>query len=66
VLAVVSIAQSRDITTTAEGVETQYQMDLLRSLGCTEIQGFLFSPPRPAAEILPLLLSPCDTSAAVA
>jgi diguanylate cyclase (GGDEF)-like protein/PAS domain S-box-containing protein len=66
VLAVVSIAQSRDITTTAEGVETQHQMDMLRSLGCTEVQGFLFSPPRPAAEIVPLLLSRAEASAAVA
>jgi diguanylate cyclase (GGDEF)-like protein/PAS domain S-box-containing protein len=66
VLAVVSIAKSRDITTTAEGVETQQQMDLLRSLGCTEMQGFLFSPPRPAAEVLPLLLSRRESSAAVA
>ena len=35
-------------------------------IGCTEIQGYLFSPPRPAAEILQLLLSLSETAAAVA
>jgi EAL domain-containing protein (putative c-di-GMP-specific phosphodiesterase class I) len=33
------------MTTTAEGVETEEQMQHVRSLGCTEMQGFLFSPP---------------------
>jgi EAL domain-containing protein (putative c-di-GMP-specific phosphodiesterase class I) len=64
--AVISIAKSRDITTTAEGVETEQQMATLRALGCTEMQGYLFSPPRPAAEILQLLLSFYETAAAVA
>ena len=57
VQAVVSIAQSRNITTTAEGVETQQQMEALRTLGCTEMQGYLFSPAIPAAEILRLFPS---------
>ena len=56
VQAVVSIAKSRNITTTAEGVETEQQLELLRTLGCTETQGYLYSPPRPAAEIRQLLL----------
>ena len=66
VQAVVSIAKSRNITTTAEGVETEQQLEMLRALGCSEIQGYLFSPPRPAAEILQLLLSLSDSAAAVA
>jgi predicted signal transduction protein with EAL and GGDEF domain len=66
VQAVVNIAKSRNIMTTAEGVETEQQMEALRALGCTEIQGYLFSPPRPAAEILRLLLSLSDAAAAVA
>jgi diguanylate cyclase (GGDEF)-like protein len=33
------------MTSTAEGVETEAQLDLVRSEGCTEVQGFLFSPP---------------------
>jgi diguanylate cyclase (GGDEF)-like protein/PAS domain S-box-containing protein len=55
VQAVVGIAKSRNITTTAEGVETEQQLELLRALGCTETQGYLFSPARPAGEILALL-----------
>jgi EAL domain-containing protein (putative c-di-GMP-specific phosphodiesterase class I) len=51
VQAVVNIATARKMTTTAEGVETQQQLDLLRSLGCTQMQGYLFSAARPAAEI---------------
>lgn len=55
VQAVVNIAASRQMTTTAEGVETQPQKDLLRALGCTEMQGYLFSKPKPAAEVRALL-----------
>jgi EAL domain-containing protein (putative c-di-GMP-specific phosphodiesterase class I) len=32
-------------------VETQQQMEVLQSIGCTEMQGYLFSRPRPAREI---------------
>jgi len=45
VRAVAGLAQSLHMTTTAEGVETEQQMQQVRSLGCTEMQGFLFSPP---------------------
>jgi len=57
VQAVVNIAESRGITTTAEGVETERQMELIRELGCTEMQGYLFSPAMPAAQLAPLILS---------
>jgi EAL domain-containing protein (putative c-di-GMP-specific phosphodiesterase class I) len=43
------------MTTTAEGVETEQQKELLRALGCTHMQGYLFSAARPAAEIRQLL-----------
>ena len=56
VQAVISIAKSRDIATTAEGVEKQEQLELLRALGCTEMQGYLFSAAKPAAELAPMLL----------
>ncbi|MGZ5872143.1 MAG: bifunctional diguanylate cyclase/phosphodiesterase [Bradyrhizobium sp.] len=52
VQAVVNIAAARNMTTTAEGVETELQRELLRSLGCTEMQGYLFSPARPAADVV--------------
>jgi diguanylate cyclase (GGDEF)-like protein len=55
VQAVVNIAASRNMTTTAEGVETEAQKTLLRSLGCTEMQGWLFSAARPAAEVRALI-----------
>src|SRR6185312_8212001 len=51
VQAVVNIAASRHMETTAEGVETEAQRQLLGALGCSEMQGYLFSPPRPAAQI---------------
>jgi diguanylate cyclase (GGDEF)-like protein len=57
VQAVVNIAAARLMTTTAEGVETQAQLDMLRKLGCTEMQGWLFSPAKPAAELMHLLRS---------
>jgi diguanylate cyclase (GGDEF)-like protein len=55
VQAVINIAKTRNITTTAEGVETKDQQDELRILDCTEMQGFLFSAAKPASEIRTLL-----------
>ena len=57
VQAVVNIAAASDMTTTAEGVETAQQRNLLRILGCDEMQGYLFSPAIPAAEVRRLLFS---------
>ena len=51
VQAVVNIAAALNMTTVAEGVETEPQRALLRKLGCTQMQGYLFSPPKPAAEV---------------
>jgi EAL domain-containing protein (putative c-di-GMP-specific phosphodiesterase class I) len=45
---VVNIAAARRITTIAEGVETAEQRELLHSLGCTEMQGYLFSAAVPS------------------
>jgi diguanylate cyclase (GGDEF)-like protein len=55
VQAVVTIATARNMTTTAEGVETEPQKEALRALGCTQMQGYLFSPAKPAADIRQLL-----------
>ena len=51
VRAVTGLGKSLGIVTTAEGVETDAQFDLLRREGCTQAQGYLFSRPRPAAEV---------------
>jgi diguanylate cyclase (GGDEF)-like protein len=53
--AALGIAASQKMITTAEGVETETQRTLLRDLGCTQMQGYLFSAARPAGEIRPLL-----------
>jgi diguanylate cyclase (GGDEF)-like protein len=66
VQAVVNIAASRDMTTTAEGVETQEQKDMLRALGCTEMQGYLFSAAQPAAGLRRLLSDRMKTAEAAA
>ena len=44
-----------DFMSVAEGVETQEQLELLRSEACTEVQGYLFGRPCPAADIPTLL-----------
>ena len=65
VLAIAGLATNLGIRTTAEGVETRQQLRQVKALGCTEMQGFLFSPPRRAKEITRLLEWPArKTSAA--
>jgi diguanylate cyclase (GGDEF)-like protein len=54
VLAIASLARNLGIMTTAEGVETSQQLQQVRALGCTEMQGFLFSPPRHVDQIMRL------------
>jgi diguanylate cyclase (GGDEF)-like protein/PAS domain S-box-containing protein len=49
--AVTGLGRSLGITTTAEGVEDEAQLELLRREGCTQAQGYLFSKPRPANEV---------------
>ncbi|MVT66888.1 EAL domain-containing protein [Bradyrhizobium pachyrhizi] len=65
VQAVVNIAAASDMTTTAEGVETEQQRNLLRILGCTEMQGYLFSRPVSSAEIRKLLSSDREKAVSV-
>jgi diguanylate cyclase (GGDEF)-like protein/PAS domain S-box-containing protein len=66
VQAVVNIAAARHMATTAEGVETKRQQELLRGLGCTEMQGYLFSAPKPAEEVRRILLAERSRKTAVA
>jgi diguanylate cyclase (GGDEF)-like protein len=53
--AIAGLGISFGVSTTAEGVETQEQLGWVRTEGCTEAQGFLFSCARPAAEIPALI-----------
>ena len=53
--AVLALGASLGMITTAEGVETEEQFDILRAEGCKQAQGYLFSRPKPMAEI-PLVL----------
>jgi EAL domain-containing protein (putative c-di-GMP-specific phosphodiesterase class I) len=52
---VVALGRTLDLPTIAEGVETEEQRDLLRTLGCRLAQGFLFARPVPADELEPRL-----------
>ena len=61
--AIADLGGSLGIRTTGEGVETEEQLRTLRRQGCTEVQGYLFSPPRPAADIEELLIGLSKTSA---
>jgi len=56
--AVTGLGRSLGIVTTAEGVENDAQLDLLRREGCTQAQGYLFSKPRPAADVALMLEGP--------
>jgi diguanylate cyclase (GGDEF)-like protein len=55
VRAIVSLAHSLRLKVVAEGVETREQLDLLKSLGCDQYQGYCFSPAVPATQFASLL-----------
>jgi len=55
IAAIATLGRNLGAETTAEGVETQLQADLVRAAGCTEAQGFLYSRPVPVTEIRALL-----------
>ncbi len=48
--AVIALGKSMDMTVIAEGVESQAQIDLLRQLGCQQVQGYFLAKPMPLAE----------------
>jgi EAL domain-containing protein (putative c-di-GMP-specific phosphodiesterase class I) len=53
--AVASLGKSFSIVTTAEGVETEKQLEQIRAEGCTEVQGFAYSKAVPTSRIAAVL-----------
>ncbi|MDE3175409.1 MAG: EAL domain-containing protein [Pseudomonadota bacterium] len=64
VSAIAGLGQSFGITTVAEGVETEDQIDCLIMKGCSELQGRFYSMPVPAGEISKLLVKLAEDAAA--
>ncbi len=63
--AVVALAQSLGMATTAEGVETEAEHRMIQELGCAKVQGYYFGRPLPVEEARRLTARPAnDTSAA--
>jgi diguanylate cyclase (GGDEF)-like protein len=51
VCSIISLGRNLNMTTVAEGVETELQLMMLRAAGCSEAQGYLFSRPVPVNEV---------------
>ena len=66
VQAVTSLASRLNMATTAEGVETEAQLQIIERLGCTEMQGYLYSRPVPVGELVKLLPSRRDQAGGAA
>jgi EAL domain-containing protein (putative c-di-GMP-specific phosphodiesterase class I) len=55
--AVIALGNSLQLVVVAEGVENETQREFLRSNGCDEAQGYLYSAPMPAADFAAFLRS---------
>jgi EAL domain-containing protein (putative c-di-GMP-specific phosphodiesterase class I) len=55
VQAIATLGASLGVETTAEGIETAEQLELVRQAGCTEVQGYLIGRPRPASELFDVI-----------
>jgi EAL domain-containing protein (putative c-di-GMP-specific phosphodiesterase class I) len=66
VMAIAGLARHLGIATTAEGVETRQQLQQVKALGCSEMQGFLFSPPRRIDEVTQMFRARLDKDGPVA
>ncbi len=62
VRAIIAMAHSLGLSVVAEGVETEWQLEFLRTHGCDEVQGYLISRPTTAAAFTELLEKALDTS----
>jgi len=52
VKAIVSLAEALSMETTAEGAETLDELELIRSLGCSHVQGYVYGKPAPNEEVM--------------
>lgn len=59
---VVSMADKLGLGLLAEGVETREQVDLLKRIGCDQVQGYYYAKPMPEEEFLALLMGAKNTS----
>jgi diguanylate cyclase (GGDEF)-like protein len=64
--AIAALSQSLGMTTTAEGVETEEQLNRVTAAGCTDIQGYLISKPLPLESVRPFLQSQKQSAARTA
>ncbi|HEX8301896.1 putative bifunctional diguanylate cyclase/phosphodiesterase [Sphingomonas sp.] len=64
--AVVALAESLGMATTAEGVETEEEHHMVQRLGCTKVQGYYFGRPLPAHEARTLTMRPMGDASAAA
>ena len=55
--AIIALAQSLELNITAEGVETQAQLEYLQDRGCHEVQGYYFAHPLPGGRAKDFLLT---------
>jgi EAL domain-containing protein (putative c-di-GMP-specific phosphodiesterase class I) len=55
VQAIITLARALQLRVIAEGVETEEQLKYLASVGCQEYQGFIYSRPVPARELIELV-----------
>lgn len=62
--AVVTLADSLGMATTAEGVETEAELEMVRALGCRKVQGYYFGRPMPAADAARLFPKPLQQAIA--
>ncbi|MBB5705642.1 putative bifunctional diguanylate cyclase/phosphodiesterase [Sphingopyxis panaciterrulae] len=64
--AVVALADSLGMSTTAEGAETELEVETIRTLGCSNIQGYYYGRPMPASDVLALFRPPDSLPCAAA
>ena len=63
---IVELANTLGMRTTAEGVETIQQLEIVKKYGCTAVQGYLFYKPMPQSQLYPILRVAADAAKSAA